>query len=325
LIDINDILPRLKKLRKCRRGWLACCPAHEDRSPSFQIWVDNGRIGVKCYAGCPRSDIFRALGISDGKIGKPQPLPAWSAARRAEERAKPRPPFADMARGFTKAITPELTRELASELGVSATSLRRLHLGRMQNHLMPVGDGDFKKAVTAWVFPMRNGQRAVVGLGLRSIDGGKFRHTGSDGHGLFIPDGLVAGADLYCPEGPTSLAALLTIGLGAVGRPNNELGSHYLTQLCYELKPRRVFVVGDNDLKPDGRWPGRQGAESVQRHLIRHRAAPYISVLMPPEGIKDSRDWLRAWRREMGPAAVAAIHGWIEKRTGRRLAQGAVA
>lgn len=62
---IEDILPRLEKVRRTGRGnWLACCPAHEDRSPSMTIHAaDDGRILVRCHAGCSFEEIKDAVGM----------------------------------------------------------------------------------------------------------------------------------------------------------------------------------------------------------------------------------------------------------------------
>lgn len=62
---IADILPRLDKVRKTGRGnWLACCPAHEDKSPSLSIREENdGRILVHCHAGCGFEEIVNAVGL----------------------------------------------------------------------------------------------------------------------------------------------------------------------------------------------------------------------------------------------------------------------
>lgn len=62
---ISDILPALEKVKKTGRGnWLACCPAHEDRSPSMTIHeAPDGRILVKCFAGCSFEEIKDAVGL----------------------------------------------------------------------------------------------------------------------------------------------------------------------------------------------------------------------------------------------------------------------
>ncbi len=43
-------------------GWIACCPAHDDRKPSLSISVGNdGKVLVNCHAGCAQEDVIAAL------------------------------------------------------------------------------------------------------------------------------------------------------------------------------------------------------------------------------------------------------------------------
>jgi hypothetical protein len=37
------------------------CPAHKDRSPSLHISERDGRVLVKCFGGCPQSNVIDAL------------------------------------------------------------------------------------------------------------------------------------------------------------------------------------------------------------------------------------------------------------------------
>lgn len=44
--------------------WVACCPAHEDRSPSLSITeVDGGKVLLHCFAGCDTRDVVLAMGL----------------------------------------------------------------------------------------------------------------------------------------------------------------------------------------------------------------------------------------------------------------------
>jgi putative DNA primase/helicase len=48
--------------RKSGRGWSACCPAHDDRTPSLSIQdADDGRVLVHCHAGCDQARVIAAL------------------------------------------------------------------------------------------------------------------------------------------------------------------------------------------------------------------------------------------------------------------------
>jgi CHC2 zinc finger len=46
------------------RRWVACCPAHEDRTPSLAVReADDGRILLHCFGGCEIDDVVAALGL----------------------------------------------------------------------------------------------------------------------------------------------------------------------------------------------------------------------------------------------------------------------
>lgn len=63
-MTVDEILVRLEKVRKNERGWTARCPAHEDRSPSLSIAEgDDGRILLRCFAGCPTDRVLAAMGL----------------------------------------------------------------------------------------------------------------------------------------------------------------------------------------------------------------------------------------------------------------------
>jgi hypothetical protein len=62
---INNLLEKLQKVKSTNTGkWLACCPAHNDKSPSLAIkQTDNGKILIYCFAGCQVTDIVAAVGL----------------------------------------------------------------------------------------------------------------------------------------------------------------------------------------------------------------------------------------------------------------------
>jgi len=44
--------------------WMACCPAHNDRSPSLSITeADGGKVLLHCFAGCDTRDVVSAMGL----------------------------------------------------------------------------------------------------------------------------------------------------------------------------------------------------------------------------------------------------------------------
>ena len=62
--NIDTLLSRVHKLKKTGDSkWLACCPAHDDKSPSLSIKLADDRILIHCFAGCDVSSIVASLGL----------------------------------------------------------------------------------------------------------------------------------------------------------------------------------------------------------------------------------------------------------------------
>ncbi len=65
-MNIDQLLTRLEKLRRTGDGkWLACCPAHDDKSPSLAIKLtDDGKVLIHCFSGCEVNDIVSSIGLT---------------------------------------------------------------------------------------------------------------------------------------------------------------------------------------------------------------------------------------------------------------------
>lgn len=208
--------------------------------------------------------------------------------------------FAALAAKF--AAESERRREpehLASRLGgvISPDVFRRLRLGFIDKaglRMLRAGGKNWAPSWPewAWAFPEVDGAGAIIGFGLRACDGRKgspSREKTGARRGLTVPTDLEYLPDpVYVCEGATSPAAALELGLTAVGRPSCTGGVEYLAEL---LRGRDVMIVGDNDHKPDGRWPGRDGAIAAAEELSR-RWGRIVPPSLPPEGVKDMREWL---------------------------------
>ena len=61
----DALLSRLDKVKVTGPNrWVACCPAHADKSPSLAIReLADGRILIRCFAGCLTSDVLAAIGL----------------------------------------------------------------------------------------------------------------------------------------------------------------------------------------------------------------------------------------------------------------------
>lgn len=74
----NDLTKSLKKGKWHGSYGTACCPAHDDKSPSLSISVGrDGRTLVKCHGGCSQEavlDALRARGLWSGEASNLRPF-----------------------------------------------------------------------------------------------------------------------------------------------------------------------------------------------------------------------------------------------------------
>ncbi len=64
-MEINNFLSKFDKVKPTGNGkYLACCPAHPDKSPSLGIkQTDDGKLLLHCFGGCSITDIVSAVGL----------------------------------------------------------------------------------------------------------------------------------------------------------------------------------------------------------------------------------------------------------------------
>lgn len=198
----------------------------------------------------------------------------------------------------------DIRNALSGELGVSVESLERLWVGQ--------GFDDYRKFhFSTW--PERRPGGKVVGIVRRySVpvsDGGgnKLTMKGSK-HGLYLPKDWWRGSGpvVVC-EGGSDTAALLTLGISAIGRPTNIGGVNMLIGALRDCE-RPIIILGERDRKPERVgtiktcpadcegcqwcWPGLYGARVTAERL---KAATSKRVLwrLPPDESKDVREWLQ--------------------------------
>lgn len=134
-----------------------------------------------------------------------------------------------------------------------------------------------------WAIAERNAQGEVIGTAYRLPDGGKdFGKGGKRGLILPWPLGAYAGsterAPVFIAEGASDTAALLGLGLDAVGVPMAGQCGAMLAEL---LAGRHAVMVADAD------DPGRNGAVKLAKTLAKSCAS--VRSIEPPSGAKDAR------------------------------------
>lgn len=203
----------------------------------------------------------------------PSPAVAWRGGRVLPTMA---PEVADLADRLYLADGAGGARErLARAIGVPVAALDQLRVG-------------WERERSAWTFPMRDGQRRVVGIQRRFANHRKLTMRGH-APGWFIPAALLHAGELVLTEGASDLAAAMGIGLTGIGRYSCSFGERdrrELELLMRHYAPERVIVV--SDANPEEQRGARKVLEAL-RGIVRH-----ADLVLPPPGIKDLRQWTHA-------------------------------
>lgn len=74
--QVDALIQRLRRVKQTSAtSWMACCPAHEDKSPSLTIRdCDDGRVLFHCHANCSPRDVLLAVGLDFDSVFPPKPL-----------------------------------------------------------------------------------------------------------------------------------------------------------------------------------------------------------------------------------------------------------
>ena len=213
-------------------------------------------------------------GLRNGHHHAPPPSRDWTAE----------------AKRYAAALTEDRREALARSLGLPAESIAVLDL---------VGWSD---QLGAWTFPERDGTGRIIGITTRTPDGSKKAITGS-ARGLSIPAGWQnRPGPIVIGEGVSDTIAGSLCGVAIIDRPSNTGGADALASLLRNVPAdRAIAVLAERDAKPDGSWPGKQGAEAVAAKLGAALQRT-VNIAFPPEGIKDAREWVHELAAGQGEA-----------------------
>jgi hypothetical protein len=140
-------------------------------------------------------------------------------------------------------------------------------------------------------------RRRTVGY-QRRYEGGKKRNVGI--RGLTKPPKWF-GSICLIVEGATDAIACFGMGIDAVGTPGAKPGhaaKAYLQRFFERARNVEFLVLIENDKKPDGSWPGRDGRYEFLRWLLKchlkgfgSKRSVAVRVTLMPAGYKDVREW----------------------------------
>jgi hypothetical protein len=213
----------------------------------------------------------------DGTHTEHRPLPK-------PEEDKPQINAAVIMEEFTAGTKGWWLDELAKLLRVSRQALDKIGAAWAPGRLLKQHMKWYSKG--AWAFPMRNGQGQMVGIRLRTNDGQKISVTGGR-NGIFIPQDSPQ-RTAYILEGPTDLAAALTLGCFGLGRPSCRGSVAYVDVAINRLNIDRCVIIADND-KPDrfGEQVGASGATTLAAEL----QVPCAQMLLPTKDLRKFLEW----------------------------------
>ena len=213
--------------KRCGAGWVACCPAHDDHTPSLGIDAgDDGRALVRCRAGCEQALVIAAL----------RERGLWSPEARATRPARPPQTARERKRYATLNQAADAARWGAGKtLGADARETRR--------DVYHAADGREVAAVLRFDNPAatRKTYRPLT----RDGDGWRL----GDPAGLWplfrLPELLASDAPIVLSEGEKAAAAGASIGLLCTTTAHGAQSPHRS-----DFKPvagRAVIILPDND------------------------------------------------------------------------------
>ena len=258
MTDLEQILSKLKGVKRNGNGWLACCPAHKDDSPSLSITESGGKLLLHCFAGCGFSDILAAVGMKGNRPPPSRPFRLVPPPQR-----KPLTFLDDMWAQWAHGTDWLAFGNFAIQLGVDEVALRSTGCC-------------WAWPYDCWGFPMHDADGEFTGMRLRTADNKKLSVPGGR-EGLFLLDGLPR--EPFCiVEGPTDLAALATLSFSGCGRPSCQGAVEMTAKYCRKWQVTPV-ILADND------GPGIEGARELQKAIVGSRLA-----MLPA---KDTREFLK--------------------------------
>ncbi|MFJ6720531.1 phage/plasmid primase, P4 family [Streptomyces sp. NPDC091259] len=308
---LTEILARLKGVEEDHDGYLALCPAHNDRHhPSLKLTLkDDGRLLIVCRTGCAKPDILKAIPLPASALFDVDGQGARTISAKAPETIGP----AEIAglRVFVDETSaalmgePRATDYLMTRFGLSPETAEDLGVGYCHPGDRP--QGWLSRGFTRYprlTVPLAGFDGVVRGLqgrdlsgscparwvGLTNVDSKTWAKYGVMRSGAGFDTVLVC-------EGPSDALTAVGAGYDAVAIRGAGLARNagLVAELAEGLRDLDVVIAGDRD---------RAGAgftDSLAVALV--RAGVMVRRLEIPHDGDDLTDW-RARGTEAFPAEL---------------------
>jgi putative DNA primase/helicase len=267
--------------RKAGAAWMAKCPAHEDREPSFSIKdADNGKVLVRCHAGCDQQHVIAALKARGiwSNFGRRRFRMIASHSGASSDQGRGAATRTQAALRMWRATVPAdgtivetYLRSRGIVTSVPATLRFHAAIKHPRGQLWPAmvalvtrGEDDTPLAIHRTFLARDGGGKAPVNphkMMLGPCRGGVAR-LGVPGNVLMVGEGIETCLAAMAATGYSAWAALSTSGLRTLGLPN-------------EL--REVIVLADGD------EPGEAAARDCAWRW--KREGRRVRIARPPQGM----------------------------------------
>lgn len=260
---IEDVLARLEGVKRSGKGWSARCPAHDDRKASLSIAEgDDGRVLLRCHAGCTLEQILEALGMSVHEL------------------------FPSQSNGISRAVNRDAATsgQLFSLPDDAIWHLRQQQrLNRPPDAIWEYRDRDGRPVgfVVRWNTPDGKLVRPISRRGSRWAIGAM-----EPPRPLFNLPKLAAAKRVVVVEGEKCADAAESLGFTAATSAGGASAAH-LTDWS-PLAGKEVWVIPDNDAA------GHKYAETVASLLVKLSPPARVKIVELPglsEG-SDIADWV---------------------------------
>ena len=269
------VLSKLPDAKPNGKGWMTRCPAHKDRSPSLSVNEgDDGRVLLKCFAGCSHDAIVAAMGLQVSDLFVPKSSRNGTHQTNGPATAKPKSQPASKSRGNRYATAGAAVSALTTKLGRDA--------GQWTYH-----DATGKPVALVLRFNTPDGSKEFRPVSLHD-DGGWYVNAPATPRPLYgLPD-LATASVVYVCEGEKAADAARSIGFIATTSMNGSQ-SPELSDWT-PLVGKTVVILPDND------DAGRKYADAVADILHRLDSSTVVKIVelpgLPPKG--DVVEWIEA-------------------------------
>lgn len=253
-LSVEEVSKHFKGVKKAGSGFRALCPVHDDHDPSLSIDGKNGRVLLKCRAGCENPAIVAAAGIEMYQLSPEREAsftsPAGAVRRTAPPATAENPPIhEDDVRGYHERLLrrDDLLEFLHVKRGLTMQTITERQLGH---------DG------VRYTIPVRGANGAVVNVRryLPNGDPKMLPYARGYGEGRLYPlDALESSGTIYVMGGELDTLLARQEGLNAITGTLGE--TSWKDEWSESLRGRDVIVCYDCD------GPGREGASKVVARL----------------------------------------------------------